>query len=72
MEGKYEYEFFCWPDETTVRNPAVYKLFEQLRVRQVMELTALEFVRFRLDLNQFGITLREVTRRPATEPEIVL
>lgn len=81
-EQKYVYCFHLWPDETWGREDlkdehrkipaAVFDLFRMVNNGIEMEFTALEFVRFRHDVESFGITLREITRRPFYEEETVL
>jgi hypothetical protein len=50
----------------------MYKLFEALNTRLVMEFTEEEFELFREALNQHGITLREIERYPYHPRERVL
>jgi hypothetical protein len=79
---KYVYTFHLWPDETWGRRDlddnhpkiphAVFDLFRMINHGIEMELTALEFVRFRHDVESFGITLREISRRPYHEEETIL
>lgn len=68
---KWRYSFYVWPDETwgsdympgTQEIPsAVFTLFRQWNARIEVQMTALEFVRYRHDLGTFGLTLREITR----------
>jgi hypothetical protein len=81
-EQKYVYCFHLWPDETWGHGAAgdehakipaaVFDLFRMVDHGIEKECTALEFVRFRHDVESFGITLREITRRPYYEEETVL
>jgi hypothetical protein len=81
-EQKYVYTIHLWPDETWGRKElddehtripaAVFDLFRMINHGIEMEFTPLEFVRFRHDVESFGITLREVSRVPYHEPETVL
>lgn len=79
-DTKYLYHFFVWPDETRGRldndgmvvPQAVFKLFEMIDHNIEMEFTALEFVRFRHDIESFGLTLREISRVPYQQEETVL
>ncbi len=66
---KWRYSFYVWPDETwgsdympgTQKIPsAVFALFRQWNARIEVQMTALEFVRYRHDLGTFGLTLREI------------
>lgn len=69
----YEYSFSVWPDE---QGPRVCRevcgLFRMMLTRVVMEFEPREFRDFREEIAKFGLTLREVTRRPAVAEETVL
>jgi hypothetical protein len=79
---QYVYCFHLWPDETWGRKDmddehpnipaAVFDLFRMINNGIEMRFTALEFVRFRHDVESFGITLREISRVPYHEEETVL
>ena len=71
-EPKYRYSFYTWPDEQRGYPKALFDLSRMLKSRIEMEFTAIEFVRFRLDVEGAGTTLREITRSPAQEEETVL
>lgn len=81
-EQKYLYHFFLYPDETWGRTDlgdthqkiptAVFQLFKMMDHGIGMEFTPIEFVRFRHDVESFGITLREISRVPFHEEETVL
>ena len=65
----YDYEFSIWP--APGRTQALCDLCRQAFTRVVMTFTPDEFAVFSDQLAQEGITLREVTRVPHHEPEIV-
>jgi hypothetical protein len=71
VDTQWEYEFSVWPAERGFSR-AVYKLFEFLNTRVVMEFTENDFNLFRDALNNHGITLREIERRPYVRSERVL
>ncbi len=81
-ESKYLYHFFVSPDETWGHSHlgdghraipvAVFDLFKMINHNIEMEFTPLEFVRFRHDVESFGLTLREISRVPFYEEETVL
>jgi hypothetical protein len=74
MEGKmnkYDYEFSVWPHEAAF-GKAVFDLFRQLTTRIVMTFTANEFEMFRDQIGVHGFTLREISRTPHQEPELIL
>jgi hypothetical protein len=48
---------------------AVFKLFELIKSRVVMEFTERDFNNFREDLAKVGLTLREIERVPYRVPE---
>ena len=71
-ETKYSYNFTLWPSSTRGRGDdsehheipkAVFQLFEMLKGPYEVDMTALEFVRFRLDVESFGIDLHEISRK---------
>ncbi len=68
---KYTYSFVVWPDETWDFDRAVYDYFRVFRRRVEMHFTEDEFERFRSGMGHHGFTLREVTRVPRQEPEVV-
>lgn len=65
----FDYEFSAWPHERGWEKP-VYALFS-MYPRTVMTFTEEGFGEFRASLERAGLTLREVTRVPHHEPEIV-
>ena len=68
-DNEHDYEFSVWPHEH--RWPqAVYEIFRNVP-RMVMTFTGDGFAGFRADAERSGLTLREVTRVPHHEPEIV-
>jgi len=67
----YKYSFVVWPDETWNFDKAVYHYFRIFRRRTEMAFTEDEFERFRSGMGHHGLTLREVTRVLAVEPESV-
>lgn len=81
-DPKYNYNFHLWPDETWGRKElgdehpkipaAVFDLFRMMTSSVEMTFTALEFVRFRHDVESFGITLREISRVPYHEEETII
>ena len=71
-EQKYFYSFFVWPDEQRGYPKAMFQLFEMLKTRIEMEFSATEFVRFRLDVEGAGITVREISRVFVQKAETVL
>ena len=81
-DAKYTYCFHLWPDETWghtaagdehVKIPhAVFDLFRMINHGIEMVFTPIEFVRFRHDVESFGLTLREITRVPYHEEETVI
>ncbi len=81
-ECAYNYSFYLHPDETWGRTAmgeghpvipqAVFRLFHMIKYRVEMVFTPLEFVRFRHDVESFGITLREISRVPYHQEETVL
>ncbi len=69
----YLYSFYVWPDETRKDIPkAVFSIFESIKSRIEMEFTPVQFVQWRMDVEMFGLTLREITRVPNVEPAIIL
>lgn len=68
---KYVYSFVVWPDETWDFDKAVFDYFRVFRRRVEMHFTEEEFERFRSGMGHHGLTLREVTRRPYVQPEVV-
>ena len=68
---RYVYAFVVWPDEAGDFDRAVFDYFRVFRRRVEMHFTAKGFERFRSGMGRHGLTLREVTRRPDVEPEIV-
>ena len=69
-QAVYVYAFVAWPHEHG-HPPEVYTLFDMLKMRVEMEFTEERFGLFRAGLERAGFTLREVTRVPYHEPEIV-
>ncbi len=68
---QWTYEFYSWPDQD--KTPAMYRLFELVNhSRFVEDFTERDFGNFRLELESQGILLKEISRTPAVEPEIVL
>ena len=72
MEQQYCYSFYTWPDEHRGYPKALFDLSRMLKTRIEMEFTAIEFVRFRLDVESAGTNLMEITRRPAHTEQTVL
>lgn len=72
MGASFIYSFSVWPDETWNFSPATFQLFEVLKVRIQFEFTEQEFEEFRSGLSHHGLTLREIERVPAFEPQIIL
>lgn len=71
----FTYGFFVWPDETYFRMqrcPAVWTLFRQMNMRQEFDFTERDFNEFREQLAKIGLTLREITRVPMLDPDLVL
>ncbi len=64
----YDYEFSVWPAQG--QETSLFDVFRNVR-RMVMTFTPDEFAGFRDSLGRSGFTLREVTRVPHHEPEIV-
>lgn len=67
----FVYEFSVWPDETWKFNRSIFQLFEMFG-RFEVEMSEKDFESFRSNLTHHGITLREITRKPFSEREIVL
>lgn len=72
MANKYVYTFSVWPDETWDIDPAIYTLFECFQHPVELEFTPQQFERFRSGLSHHGLTLREISRVPYVEPEILV
>ncbi len=72
MQPTNTYAFVAWPDETWRFERAMYDLFRMLSTRVEMNATPEEFERFRSGLSHHGITLREVERIAANEPQPAL
>lgn len=68
-EAEYSYEFSVWPHERGWE-AAMYELFRYYP-RVCIVLTETGFRTFRDSLERSGFTLREVTRVPHHDPEIV-
>jgi len=68
----YVYSFGVWPDEQLERTSALCELFRMLDTRIEMNFTQVEFERFRSEVLECGITLREIQRVPYVKPEIIL
>ena len=68
---EYTYSFAVWPDESWKMDQPIYDLFRAMGQRVEMAFTSEEFERFRSSLSRKGLTLREVSRIPYTEPEPV-
>ena len=71
QDQDFSYSFSVWPDETWKFDPAVHELFRIMSGRIELQFTAAKFERFRSGLSHHGITLREITRVPVSEPELI-
>lgn len=81
-EQRFNYHLTLWPDETWGRKDlddehakipaAVFELFRGCNSDYEMTFTALEFVKFRMDVENFGLTLREISRVPYHDEETFL
>lgn len=69
--AEFAYSFSAWPDEKWEFDPAVFELFALLGSRVEINATPHQFERFRSSLSHHGITLREITRVPAMQPEAI-
>lgn len=70
---KYTYTFSVWPNETWGFDRAVYDLFRLFNWRVDMDFESEQaFELFRSELSHDGLTLREITRVPHHEPEVIL
>lgn len=69
QSGRFVYEFNVWPSAGW--EPAVYEIFKSVH-RQAMEFTVDGFADFRSSLERCGFSLREVTRVPYHDPEILI
>ena len=69
--GKFSYSFNVWPKEGAGFNQSVYELFRAMNPRVQIDFTEAEFERFRYELSQHGLSLREVERIPYADPELV-
>lgn len=66
----WDYEFSVWPHHNAEQ--ALFELFRAMPGRVIMTLTEAAFSNFHEALARNGLTLREVERRPAFDPEPVL
>lgn len=64
----YDYEFRVWPAQG--QETSLFEVFRNVH-RMVLTFTPEDFAGFRDSLGRSGFTLREVTRVPYCEPEIV-
>jgi len=73
-KNKYLYSFFVWVAPYTTWSKAYIDTLQQLNhnARLEMDFTEDEFAQYRLDLKRDGLELKEVSRVPYAEPEIVL
>ncbi len=69
--ARWTYSFRAAPAEPWCFTGATYQLFKLLNGRVEMDLTEAEFERFRAALDEDGIALREIGRRPYHEAESV-
>lgn len=67
--AQYDYEFSVWPAEGK-HGAAVYELFRHYP-RACVTVAEAGFSVFREQLGMAGLTLREVTRVPHHDPEVV-
>jgi hypothetical protein len=71
--ASYLYSFYVWPNETRKDIPKeVFDLFKNLNSRLEYSFLPIEFVRWRMEVEAFGLTLREITRVPDCKPEVIL
>lgn len=71
MTMRWNYSFTVWPDETRGFPRAVFDLFRMLCGRVEYDFTQEGFEMFRAQLEEHGITLREIERVPYQDPEAV-
>lgn len=69
VSNSYDYEFSVWPAERRWESP-IYDVFRCFP-RIILELTETQFQGLRDALERSGLTLRETTRVPHQEPEVV-
>ena len=77
---KWVYCFSIWPNELWGRKdigdnhdvipPAVFEVFKSDTMRELV-FTSWDFLKFRNELESYGLTLREITRWPYCEPETI-
>lgn len=68
---KWSYSFVVWPNEAVKVSESLKSIF-RMYGRLEMDFAEDEFKKFNHDLATEGFTLREVSRIPYVEPEIVL
>lgn len=69
---KFVYTFSVWPDEGSGFPKSVFTVFDSMKTRIELELSAGEFQIFRDELSAHGLQLHEIERRQAVPLESVL